>query len=261
MSESSAAPDFGKAAADYAQHRQGFPESFFARIAALGCGLAGQRVLDIGTGTGLLARALAQRGCRVTGLDPNAALLDQARRLDAAAGVAIDYVQASAEATGLKDAAFECITAATCWHWFDRPRAAAECARLLAPGGRLLICDLDWHFTPGSIGRKTWDLVLQHTPKTGGSVGGTFRYPDWTSDLTRAGFTAWEAFAYTTTLTYTHEGWRGRVRASAGVGPVMDAETLARFDTAMEAMLVEATGGAETFPVGHKIFALVARRD
>lgn len=257
----SEAPDFGKAAEDYARYRQGFPESFFPRIAALGCGLPGQRVLDIGTGTGLLARALAKRGCRVTGLDPNPALLGQARRLDAEAGVAIDYVEAGAEATGLPDAAFDCISAATCWHWFDRARAAAECARLLAPAGRLLICDLDWHFTPGSIGRKTWDLVLHHTPNRDGPIGGTFRYPDWTSDLTRAGLTAWEAFAYTTTLDYTEEAWRGRVRASAAVGPVMDAPTLARFDAAMAAMLRQATGGAARFPVGHKIFALVARRE
>lgn len=170
-------------------------------------------------------------------------------------------MQASAEATGLPDAAFDCITAATCWHWFDRPRAAAECARLLAPGGKLLICDLDWHFTPGSIGRKTWDLVLHHTPKRDGPIGGTFRYPDWTTELTRARLSAWEAFAYTTTLTYTREAWRGRVRASAGVGPVMDAQTLARFDAAMETMLHEATSGAEKFQVGHKVFALVARRN
>lgn len=256
----SEAPDFGKAAADYAKHRQGFPEDFFPRIAALGCGLPDQRVLDIGTGTGLLARALAQRGCRVTGLDPNAALLDQARRLDQAAGVAIDYVQASAEATGLPDGAFDVVTAATCWHWFDRDRAAAECARLLAPNGKLLIAQLDWHFAPGGIASRTWQLVGRFTPASEPARGGTFLYPEWTRELMRAGLTSWEMFAYTTVLDYTPEAWRGRVRASAGVGPVMDAETLARFDAALAAMLREATGGAEKFPVGHRIFALVARK-
>jgi 2-polyprenyl-3-methyl-5-hydroxy-6-metoxy-1,4-benzoquinol methylase len=111
----SEAPDFGRAAADYARHRQGLPPAFFERIAALGCGLPGQRVLDLGTGTGLLARALAQRGCVVTGLDPSEALVAEARRLDEAASVSVQHVQAKAEATGLVDAAYDVVSAATCW--------------------------------------------------------------------------------------------------------------------------------------------------
>jgi SAM-dependent methyltransferase len=260
MSEDRAVPDFGCAAADYARHRQGFPPAFFTRIAALGCGLPGQRVLDLGTGTGLLARALAQRGCVVTGLDPSAALLAQARRLDAAAGVVVHYVQATAEATGLPAGAFDLVSAATCWHWFDRAAATREAHRLLAPGGRLLICDLDWNFAPGSIGQRSWDLITRHTPPSNTPPGGTFLYPTWTRDLVQAGFTTWEAFAFTCDLTYTHDGWKGRVRASAGVAPVMDAATLARFDADMDAMLADRLGTAESFPVGHKVFALVATR-
>ena len=76
--------DFGKTAADYATHRAGFPAVLFERLGALGIGLPGQRILDLGTGTGSLARGFARRGAAVTGLDPSAALLAQARRLDAA---------------------------------------------------------------------------------------------------------------------------------------------------------------------------------
>lgn len=256
----SKAPDFGRAAEDYARHRQGFPPEFFERVAALGCGLPGQRVLDLGTGTGLLARALAQHGCTVTGLDPSVALVQQATRLDKAAGVSVHYVQATAEATGLPDTAFDLVTAATCWHWFDRDAAAREAYRLLAPGGRLLVCDLDWNFVPGSIGARTWDLIGAHTPKTDKPTGGTFLYPTWTRELVRAGFHEWQVFAFTCALTYTREGWKGRVRASAGVGPVMDAQTLGRFDAAMNVMLADELGPAESFPVGHKVFALVATR-
>ena len=61
--------DWGRTSADYASYRPGYPASFFERITALGVALAGQRVLDLGTGTGALARALAKRGCRVTGVD------------------------------------------------------------------------------------------------------------------------------------------------------------------------------------------------
>src|SRR5215468_8180096 len=78
-------PDFGATAADYATHRAGFPDSFFARLAALGIGVGGQQLVDVGTGTGTLARGFARRGCRVIGIDPKEAMLAQARRFEPAA--------------------------------------------------------------------------------------------------------------------------------------------------------------------------------
>ncbi len=69
-------PDFGRTAQDYAEHRAGFPESFFERLAARGIGVAGQRVVDLGTGTGTLARGFARRGCEVTGIGPAAEMLE-----------------------------------------------------------------------------------------------------------------------------------------------------------------------------------------
>lgn len=247
------APDFGKAAEDYARHRQGYPDEFFRRLEALGAYRPGTRALDLGTGTGLLARALAARGCVVTGLDPSVPLLDQARE----AGGGVRYVEARAEATGLPDASFDLVAASTCWHWFDRAAAAREALRLLAPGGKLLISELDWHFTPGSIGLATWELIDRYRPRADWPPGGTFLYPQWTRELVRAGFTAWEVFGFTCDLTYSRAGWMGRVRASAGVAPVMDAATLARFDAAMAAMLADRLGEADTFAVGHKVFALL----
>ena len=50
--------DFGRTAADYARHRAGFPEELFERLVARGIGRAGQRVLDLGSGTGSLGLAL-----------------------------------------------------------------------------------------------------------------------------------------------------------------------------------------------------------
>src|SRR5206468_9114640 len=101
--------DFGKTSRDYARHRAGFPEAFFDRLASFGVGRAGQRALDLGTGTGSLARGLARRGCVVTGVDRSAALMEEARRLDAAEGISIRYVTGVAEDTGFPAQNFDVI--------------------------------------------------------------------------------------------------------------------------------------------------------
>ena len=76
--------DFGKTAADYAKHRAGFPSELFDRLAAMGIVGAGIRTLDLGTGTGTIARSLAQRGCESTGLDRSSPLMEEARTLSRA---------------------------------------------------------------------------------------------------------------------------------------------------------------------------------
>ena len=66
------AVDFGFAADDYGRWRQGFPAEFFARLDKLSICVAGQDVLDVGTGTGLLARISHQEAAVIApgGIDP-----------------------------------------------------------------------------------------------------------------------------------------------------------------------------------------------
>ncbi|MGA8099295.1 MAG: class I SAM-dependent methyltransferase, partial [Candidatus Cybelea sp.] len=89
--------DFGKTAGDYGRHRAGFPDAFCDRVFAMKAVRANDRVLDLGTGTGTLARGFALRGCDVVGLDRSAALLERARELDSRAGSAVRYVEGLAE--------------------------------------------------------------------------------------------------------------------------------------------------------------------
>ena len=228
--------DFGKTADDYRKHRAGFPPEFFASLNARGWVAAGQRALDIGTGTGTVARGLAQHGLRVTGLDPADALMAQAADMDREAGVTVEYRVGKAESLDDADASYDLVTAGQCWHWFDRPRAAAEVARVLKPGGRVVIAHFDWLPLPGTVVAETEAKIMAANPDwTMG--GGTGVYPQWLGDLAGAGFTEIETYSFDLNQPYTHAAWRGRIRASAGIKASLDAKAIAEFDADLAEML------------------------
>src|SRR5579871_1588102 len=252
------AVDFGRTAQDYSRHRAGFPPDFFARVAPWGIGVPGQEVLDLGTGTGSVSRGFALRGCRVTGLDPSQAMLTQAEELDRATGVAVRYVCARAEASGLSDATFEVGSAGQCWHWFDRAQVAAECFRLLRGGGSVLIAHFDWLPLPGSVVEATEALIRKYNPQWQ-MGGGTGVYPDWFADLSGAGFVGLESLSFDVDQPYSHDAWRGRIRASAGIAASLPAEAVGRFDGDHAALLSERFS-EQPLRVPHRVFALVGRK-
>ncbi len=249
--------DFGKTAKDYGAWRPGFPDALFDRLAAFGAGAPGQKLLDLGTGTGALGRGFARRGCDVTGLDPSADLIEQAKRLDREAGVEIRYVVGRAEATGLPDAAFDVVGAGQCWHWFDGPRAAAEARRLLVPGGRLVIAHFDWIPLPGNVVEATEKLIKAHNPawRYDGMTG---LHPWSLPHVGAAGFAGIESFSFDLAVNYSHEAWRGRIRASAGVGASLPPAKVAHFD-AEHAVMLAGLFPEDPFAVPHRCFAVVCR--
>ncbi|MBB5986508.1 class I SAM-dependent methyltransferase [Sphingobium lignivorans] len=250
--------DFGRTASDYGTFRAGFPEAFFDRLAGTGAFSGVATILDVGTGTGTLARGFARRGMRVTGLDPAPALLDEAARLDRETGVTVDYRQGTAESLPFPDAAFDMVTAGQCWHWFDRAQAAAETFRVLRPGGFMVIAHFDWLPLRGSVVEATEGLILEANPAwTMG--GGTGIYPQWPGDLADAGFTDIETCSFDVTQPYSHDGWCGRIRASAGVRASLDPAATDRFEEGLRALLA-ADFSAEPLLVPHRVWWASGRK-
>ena len=257
-------PDFARTASDYARHRAGFPPELLDRLAARGIARAGARVVDLGTGTGSLARLFARHGCEVTGVDIATPLIEQAQRLDREAGVEIDYVEAPAEATGLPGRAFDVVSAGQCWHWFDRPAAAREVARLLTDGGVALIAHFDWLAITGNVVQAIQEIILRYTPPGAAAHGpwrfahGTGVYPQWLIDLQSAGFVGIETFSFDVEVSYSHEAWVGRIRASAPIAGTLDDEGVRACSQELTTMLAERFA-ENLLMIPHRVWAVTAQ--
>ena len=250
--------DFGRIARVYGRYRPPFPKVLFERLQEMGIGDPGQRILDLGTGTGAMARAFAKRSCLVTGLDKSASLIQEAVRESEEEGVSVRYIQAPAEQTGLPEGKFRAVTACQCWGWFNKPAAAKEAFRLLRAGGLIAIITYDWVTRSGGPAEAAEELIVRFNPQWM-NVGGTGVHPEYLSDLTSAGFVDIETFTFDVDVPFSREAWRGRVRASAGVAGSLEPETTARFDDALR-LVLEDRFPAEPLHILHRIYTAVARK-
>jgi SAM-dependent methyltransferase len=149
---------FADRAADYARHRPGYPP---AAIDAVLAGLgppAGLVAADVGAGTGISARLLAERGVRVLAIEPNGPM-----RAAAAAHPRVEWRDATAETTGLADGSADLVLAAQAFHWFRAAEALAEFHRVLRPGGRAALLWND-RGAEDAFSRGYYELVLS-TPE------------------------------------------------------------------------------------------------
>jgi demethylmenaquinone methyltransferase/2-methoxy-6-polyprenyl-1,4-benzoquinol methylase len=125
---------------------------------------AGERVLDVATGTGLVAQALVHRyGCAVVGLDQSTAMLDAARtRLarQAALRERISLVVGEAERLPFADGEFDHLTFTYLLRYVDDPAATLrELARVVRPGGR--VASLEFAVPPSQPWRALWVLYTR----------------------------------------------------------------------------------------------------
>ena len=241
--------DWGKTSRDYAVYRSGYPESFYELLAALGIGRPGQRILDLGTGTGVLARAFASRGAVVTGVDIAANQIAAARALAAQQGLDVAFQVCPAEAIDFPDASFDVISSGSSWLYFDASVMIPKVLRLLTAEGGLVLTHLLWlaHKDPIALGSE--ELVLKYNPDWGGA-GYKGTMPP-VAEWAREHFNLRTFHAMEEPLEFTREAWQGRIRASRGIGASLSPDDVEKFD-AEHGKLLEAIA-PPTFTVLHQM--------
>lgn len=154
---------FSDRVAAYLRSRPGYPPRLLDVLSER-CGLApGLLVADIGSGTGILSGLLLERGCRVLAVEPNAEMREAGSRL-LGDHPAFMSVSGTAESTGLEASSVDMITAAQAFHWFDRPRARVEFARILKPGGWVVLLWNDRRVETSAFLRGYENLLVHRCP-------------------------------------------------------------------------------------------------
>ena len=125
----------------------------------------GGRVLDVATGTGLVAAELIRRGFEVTGVDQSAEMLDIARRRF---GVEVGLAEASADSLPFASETFDHLTFTYLLRYVDEPGATlAELARVVKAGGTVASLEFG---VPGGLARPLWELYVRGVLPLAGRV-------------------------------------------------------------------------------------------
>lgn len=241
--------DWGRTSSDYAEHRPGPPPSYYERLGWFGIGTPEQRVLDLATGTGSIARSLAAQGCNVAGIDIAESQTQMAAELAKQDGVEIDFRFGPVEELPWDDNSFEVATANQCWLYFQSERVIPELRRVLGPDGRIAISHFSFMPRECEIAAASEELVMTHNPDWGGGDwnGHLPMDPRWAGrGLRRSDVVIWDE-----AIRFTRESWRGRMRALRGIGASLPDEQVETFDSE-HAALLEKIAPAE-FDIVHRL--------
>jgi len=198
----------------------------------------GHRILDVATGGGHTAAALAERCGRVVASDLTPSMLREARVLTAEhrAGNVL-FVAADAEALPFRDAVFDRVTCRIALHHFPDVRTAlAEMARVTRPGGRIGIIDST---VPGD---PSLDAFLNGVEKVRDlSHVRSYRMEEWIEFLTGAGFLLLQAASIWKTHAFPE--WVARTGRPKTVQREVETIFLSAFPLARETFRIRAEGG------------------
>ena len=218
--------DWGRTSEDYARYRDIYPDEFYRRITEKGLCVNGQRVLDLGTGTGVLPRNMYRFGAKWTGTDISAEQIAQAKAMSG--NMDIEYYVVSAEDIDFPENSFDIITACQCFWYFDHERLIPKLVRMLRPGGVLLLLYMAWLPYEDRIAGESEKLVLKYSPAWSGA--GETRHQIFVPECCNNDFEQVCHEEYPLKVHFTRKSWNGRMKACRGVGASLTPEEIKNWE-------------------------------
>lgn len=252
---------FQSTVAFYEKYRLDYPDRLIARVAGLVGLTPGDAVLDLGTGTGMLAIAFARLGMVVTALDPEPDMLAAAKAGADAAGVTVDFRQAGSADLTPAIGPFRLAAMGRSFHWMDRAATLAMLDRILAPDGAVVL----FHDAHPPVEENAWFKTLHavqdrfgrgDAPHIKERRGGHRRYEPF---LFASAFTQLDGLSVTIRQPITPEEIVGRAFSMSACSPARLGGRAEDFSAALTSALRELSPDG-TFTEVAELVALVARR-
>jgi SAM-dependent methyltransferase len=251
--------DFGKTSANYARFRDIYPDMFFEMLNEMGICTTGQKVLDLGTGTGVLPRFLSKYGADFTAADVSSEQIEQAKILSD--GMNIDYIVSASEDIDFPENSFDVITALQCAWYFDREKLYPKLRKILKENG--IYAEMGMIYLPreSKIAAGSEALVLKYNPVwNSNNYGRDFfditpkRYNELVGDV----FVLEQVRLIEAQIPFTRETWHGRMKTLRGIGA--SNLTLEQIETWSDEHFAFMQMQPEKFTIPHLIQICVMRR-
>ncbi len=229
------ASSFGEDPAQYDRARPSYPSKLFDDLLPEGeC-----RVVDVGCGTGIVARLLAERGCDVIGVEPDPRMAEVAR----ASGLTVEI--STFEEWDSNGRLFEVLTAGQSWHWVNPARGAMKAAAVLRSGGQFGVFWNGLHHDDAvATGfKRIYSRLAPHLLADSVALG-TARPsgdPDQPAFVDSGAFTHLEKRSYSWQRSYTTAAWLDELPTHSG-HRTLDADVLSNVLDAV-GELIEGLGG------------------
>lgn len=239
--------DWGRTSEDYGRYRDIYPPIFYRKIVERNLCVSGQRVLDLGTGTGVLPRNMYGYGAEWTGTDISEEQIRQAEKMSAEVGQKIRYMAVPAEEIDFPDGTFDVITACQCFWYFDHEKITPVMSRILKDDGRLMILYMAWLPYEDKIAAASEGLVLKYSPEWTGA--GEVIHPISVPEYVLESFIPVSHEEYEVMVPFTRETWNGRMKACRGVGASLSQDELQEWEAEHRRLLEQIA--PEKFEVKH----------